>query len=102
MRAQGRTEMKPYERARLGPEPKHQDNEAIRMCIRAWVQLDADRKVGMNGTGAIPYTALVTWGEVNRLDRETLELLWLVIHQLDSDRAARIESKRASEKGKKR
>lgn len=103
MRAQDRTELKPYERDRLGERPlvRPDNNEAVRLCVNAWHQLGADRPLGFAGAGSIPYTALVTWAEVNHLDRESLDLVWSVIHHLDNDRAARIESERKL-KGKKR
>lgn len=96
MRAQDRTELKPYERDRLGPRPlvRPDNNEAVRLCVNAWHQLDGSRHVSMGGTLAIPYEALVTWCEVNGLDREALELVWTVLHTLDNDRAARLESER--------
>lgn len=103
MRAQNRTEMKPYERDRLGPKPlvRPDTNEAVRLCVNAWHQLDASRHVGFGPAGAIPYEALVVWAEVNHLDRDSLDLVWTVIHELDKDRAIRIDGERKT-KGKKR
>ena len=103
MRAQDRTEMKPYERDRLGPQPliRPDNNEAVRLCVNAWHQLDSARPLGFGAAGAIPYPALVTWAEVNHLDRDNLNLLWSVLHHLDNERAARIDSERKT-KGKKR
>ena len=103
MRAQGRTEMKPFELTKLGPKPlvRPDNNEAVRLCVNAWHQLDADRHLGFGGAGAIPYSAIVAWAEVNHLDRDNLNLVWTVIHHLDNERAARIESDRKL-KGKKR
>lgn len=103
MRARGRTEMKPYELKKLGPRPadRPDNNEAIRMCVNAWHQLAGDRLPSMAGFGPIPFTALVTWAEVNKLDRETFEVLCHVIGHLDNERALKIESERNT-KGKKR
>ncbi len=103
MRAQGRTEMKPYEAKKLGPKPDHRPDtsEAIRVCVNAWYELDADRKIGMAGAGAIPFTALVTWAEVNRLDRENFDVLRHVIRYLDNERTIREDAARKA-KGKKR
>lgn len=104
MRAQGRTEMKDYERKKLPAKPDHtpENNEAIRMCVNAWHELDGDRHVGMAGAGSIPYTALVIWAETNNVDRENFELLRHVIRRLDNDRAIAEQSRRNAEKGKKR
>lgn len=105
MRAQNRTTMKPYEIAKLGEKPadRPDNSEAIRMCVNAWHQLDGDRHVGMAGAGAIPFTALVLWAEVNRLDRDMFDTLCHVISMLDNDRALAEQSKRAlAKKGKKR
>lgn len=103
MRAQDRTELKPYELARLGPKPldRPDTNEAIRLCVNAWHQLDSEREQGMGGPGLIRYTALVAWAEVYHLDRASLELLWQVIHYLDRERVARLESERKLKKGKR-
>lgn len=94
--------MKPYELNKLGPKPlvRPDNNEAVRLCVNAWHQLDADRHIGFGGAASIPYTALVTWAEVNRLDRDSLDLVWSVINLLDNERAARLESQRKT-KGKK-
>ncbi len=103
MRAQDRTKVKDYERKALGPKPRYgpHNSEAIRMCVNAWHQLEGDRHIGYGAVGPIPFTALVTWAEVNRLDRETFELLCTVIGQLDSDRATK-ENSKAKTKGKRR
>lgn len=106
MRAKNRTVMKPYEIAKLGEKPEHRpdNNEAIRMCVNAWHQLEGDRHVGMAGAGPIPFTAIVLWAEVNRLDRDMFHALCHVISMLDNDRALAEQSKRAlaAKKGKKR
>lgn len=103
MRAQNRTEMKDYELRALPPKPEHTpaNNEAVRMCVNAWHELDGDRHVGMAGAGSVPYTALVTWAETNNVDRENFELLRYVIRELDNDRAIAEQSRRKSERGKK-
>ncbi len=103
MRAQNRTEMKSYERDRLGERPlvRPDNNEAVRLCVNAWHQLDADRPVSFAGTLAIPYTALVTWSEVNGLDRQALEIVWSVLHHLDNERTVRLEGERKLKKGKR-
>lgn len=97
--------MKPYERDKLGPRPeiRPDNNEAVRLCVNAWHQLDASRHLGFSGAGAIPYEAIVTWAGVNHLDRESLDLVWSVIHYLDKERIARIDSERnlKGKKGKK-
>ena len=95
--------MKDYELRRLGPRPddRPDNNEAIRMCVNAWHELDGDRHIGMGGAASIPFTALVTWSEVNKLDRETFELLRHVVRYLDNERAIKEQAKQAV-KGKKR
>jgi hypothetical protein len=104
MEAQGRTEMKDYERKKLGPKPRFgpHSSEAIRMCVNAWHQLEGSRHIGYGVVGAIPFESLVAWADVNRLDRETFELLCIVIAYLDGERAASDASKRVlAKKGKK-
>lgn len=93
--------MKDWEERKLGPAPVDtpENNEAIRMCMNAWHELDGDRHIGFGGQGPIPFTALVTWAEVNKLDDETFMLLRHVIRRLDNERAVREASK---QKGKKK
>lgn len=95
--------MKPYELNKLGPKPlvRPDNNEALRLCVNAWHQLDASRHVGLGPAGAIPYDSLVIWAEVNHLDRASLDLVWTVVHHLDGERAARIDGERKT-KGKKK
>lgn len=103
MRAQNRTKMKPYEVKNLGEKPadRPDNSEAIRMCVNAWHQLAGNRYPSTIGFGPIQFTALVVWGEVNKLDRETFEMLCHVINHLDNERAIKEDSQRKT-KGKKR
>lgn len=96
--------MKEWEERKLGPAPgdSPENNEAIRMIVNAWHELDGDRHIGFDGQGSIPFTALVTWAEVNKLDDEAFVLLRLVIRQLDNERALREASKRKTAKGSKK
>lgn len=100
MRAQNRTEMKPYELRKLGEKPQDRpdNNEAIRMCVNAWHQLDGERYPSVIGYGAIPYRAIVAWSEVNKLDRETFEVLSTVIAHLDNERAIKLDAERKAKK----
>ncbi len=95
--------MKPYELKKLGskPDERPDNNAAIRMCVNAWHELDADRQPTFGTPGAIAYTALLDWAEVNKLDHELFDLLREVIRRLDNDRALRLASE-AKMKGKKR
>jgi hypothetical protein len=64
------------------------------------MDLEGTRQTGF-ATGPIPFTALVEWARVHRLDRDDFMLLKRVIGQLDSDRCA-VEASKQKTKGKKR
>ena len=100
MRAKNRVEMKDFELRRIGARPpdRPDNNEAVRMCVNAWHELDADRHVGYSAVGPIPFTALATWSEINRLDRENFELLRHVIRYLDNERALKLDGERKAKK----
>lgn len=67
---------------------------AMRMCVRAWRDLGTCRQVGM-AVGAIPFTAILTWAEFHRLDRDATTVLIDVVQKLDRDFAEREASKHA-------
>ncbi len=46
----------------------------------------------MAGAGAVPYTAIDLWARRNRIDDDNFAMLITVIHQLDIERADRINS----------
>ncbi len=102
MSAQDRTEMRPFEHDKIGEVPLvgPHNNEAVRMCVEAWNELEGDRHSGF-GTAQIPYQALVTWARVNRLDREDFTLLRRVLNDMEIDRRAREESQRKTKDKKK-
>jgi hypothetical protein len=68
---------------------------AVMLCVTAWVDLQADRQIGME-VGAIPWTAVAAWCEFHsdKLDRVAAEQLMEVIRKLESDRSKREAIKR--------
>lgn len=83
---------KPNAEAReiLESEP-HQD-EAMMIVIRAWMQLDAARPIGMV-VGPIWWPAALKWCERAGLGRFETDLVLSVLRRLDADRAEALSSK---------
>jgi energy-converting hydrogenase Eha subunit B len=69
---------------------------AVMRVKQAWDDLSTCRSIGMV-VGPIPYTAIVTWCDVNGLDPEAMRIMTHVIRVLDIDRAEREAAKRKIE-----
>jgi hypothetical protein len=68
--------------------------------LRCWHDLESCRAIGMV-VGPIPWTAVIEWARLHRLDRRATMLLADVIRYLDAKRADR-ERSAANLKGAKK
>ncbi len=73
----------PSEQDAIDKRPDMPNEEACGMALACWRELDSCRHVGMAGAGAVPYDAIDLWAR---------RMLISVIHQLDVERADRINS----------
>lgn len=59
---------------------------AVIQVLSCWADMSTERSIGM-AEGAIPWSAIVRWCEVNEFDREATQIMTHVIRTLDNDRA---------------
>jgi len=74
----------------------------MRRCIDCWYDLDSCRRVEPMCTGPIPFTAILEWARLHRLDREWTVLLVDVIRYLDIMRSERVMSEITAERARQK
>lgn len=80
-------QMGPEAREIFAREPEQDD--AMRVVLMAWGDLDTCRPLGFSGEGWIGWDKCDRWCERKGLDADAADVLWRVIHRVDIEEMER-------------
>lgn len=73
----------------------------LELFFEAFLTLCTCRAIGMTA-GPIPYTAVLEYAKHHDLDRETADLLWLHVSQMDNEYLRYHQESRSSDSGSRK